>query len=377
MSKKHMNKKHKFIIIAATIVLAVLLTTIFLGAQKKNASTEKEIVKIGVAVPLTKDYAFLGESIKNALILAQEQLPENTKYKYELIFEDTQLDPVVAASAVQKLINVDKVDAIISFNSGVGNIISPLAEENHVVHMGIASDMNVAKGKYNFIHWTPPSEESKKFIEELERRNITRVAILSGNMQAEKVIADALAEEAKNTSIVIVSTQFFNPKETDFKTILLKAEEAKPEILLLLTGSDNLELMAKQIVELGIDTPITSIENFEFTDHPELFEGRWYIQTVDATSEFKSQYLARFSKNFDVGAPNAYDEFNLLVTAYESSTGPKPTHEDIVASLINIKNFTGAMGELAVSDEGIVLSKAIVKEVRNGKYIVLNETNRN
>ena len=243
--------------------------------------------------------------------------------------------------------------------------------------MGIASDMNVAKGKYNFIHWTPPSEESKKLIEELERRNISRVAILSGNVQAEKVISDAFTEEAKNTTIKIVSTQFFNSKETDFKTTLLKAKDANPDILLLLTGTDNLELMAKQIVELGIDTPITSIENFEFTNHPELFEGRWYIQTADATSEFKSQYLTRFSQNYNVGAPNAYDEFNLLVTAYESGNGSKPEPEDIVAKLINIKHFVGAMGELAVSDEGIILSKAIVKEVRNGKYVALNESNGN
>ena len=116
---------------------------LFLSESTSKVSAEQ--IKIGVVVPMTGNLAFLGEGIRDAMLLAKQDLG-STQYAYELIFEDDQLDPKMTASAVNKLIGVNKVDAIVSFGSGPGNVVGNIGEQNKVVHFGIASDPNVAKG---------------------------------------------------------------------------------------------------------------------------------------------------------------------------------------------------------------------------------------
>ena len=94
-------------------LLISVLTALSLVACDKvdNIPTNKQIIKIGVLYPLTGDGAFLGESAKIATKMFFEDY-NNTKYKYELVWEDSQANPATAVSAVRKLINYDHVDVI-------------------------------------------------------------------------------------------------------------------------------------------------------------------------------------------------------------------------------------------------------------------------
>jgi ABC-type branched-subunit amino acid transport system substrate-binding protein len=123
--------------------------------------------------------------------------------------------------------------------------------------------------------------------------------------------------------------------------------------------------------ELGIKTPVTAIESFEFTEQPELFEGMWYIQAADPTSDFVKNYNAKYSTNPTLGAPNAYDELNLIVYAFENAEkgDKKPNIENVIKKLNSIKDYSGALGNLNMGDEGIIISKAVVREVRGGKFV--------
>lgn len=358
------------------LFIILIFGIIFLINQEQNFTNEKPVVKIGVIVPLTKELGFLGESIQNALFLAKEKLPNTTKYDYQFIFEDDQFNSSLTPTAAQKLINIDNVDAIITFSSNTGNVVSPMTQTHGIVHLGIASDVIVANGEYNFIHWTQPEEESRAFVEELKKRNISKFAFIGLNNQGGKVIIDAIKEDIKQTNITLVSEEYHNLTETDFKTHILKAQENNPEIYLLITGSPKLEILTKQIKELGITTPLTSIEMFEFTNQPELFEGTWYIQAAEPTLSFQTDYNAKFGKLPEQGSANAYDWFNLLVKSYEELNRPlneKPTPLSIAKKISNTVNFPGALGPLNVDENGIVRSNAIVKQVKNGKFVILTD----
>jgi len=348
-------------------VIAVVVIGYFLSESTSKVSAEQ--IKIGVVAPMTGNLAFLGEGIRDAMLLAKQDLG-STQYAYELIFEDDQLDPKMTASAVNKLIGVNKVAAIVSFGSGPGNVVAPIAEQNKVVHFGIASDPNVAKGEFNFIHWTPPSEENKVFVEKLQSRGIKKLGVFESNQQgAAAAIAD-LKEKLKETDIEIVTNQVFNPGEKDFRSIISKAKNSGAEIYLLLAFSPELEVLAKQIKEAGINTPLTSIESFELSEQVDLFEGEWYVTAASPTGDFTSKFEVKTDKNPTLGAANAYDIFNLVVTAAEGfrgSTKPKPSQ--IANELTTIKDFNGVLGNLSVNEDGIVISKAVIRMIKDGKPV--------
>ena len=210
-----MNKRYSWIIAIA----AVFLIGGFLMMRNEQQPTEgaKPIVKIGVTLPLTGGVAMLGESNKNALLLAKQQL-KNTKYDYEFVFEDDAFSPKQAASTANKLINIDQVDALISFGSPAGNAVSPIAEKARITHINdFASDAHVADGEYNFVHCTPAYKDSERFIAELKKRNVHSLVFFAQQDNPGAIaIINSFENDVKKTDIQVLSTQKFNTGTNDF-----------------------------------------------------------------------------------------------------------------------------------------------------------------
>lgn len=363
-----MNKATKIILGVIILVIIVVLVAIFYKPTPKGA------IKIGVIAPLTGNLAFVGEGYRDAFLLAKEN-SKNTKYNYELIFEDDQMDPAKTATALQKLISIDKVNAVVSFASGPANVISPLAGQNKIIHFGIATDPSAANGEYNFMHWTPPSEEAKTFVAELQERGIKRLGIFVTNQQGVLATVAAIKERLKGTDIEIVTEQKFNMDERDFRSLIAKAKPGGAEIYLLETFPPQLELLTKQIKEAQISTPLTCIELVESSDEAmKLFEGYWYVNSADSTTEFNKKFEVKYNKTPPPAAANGYDIFNMLVAAHEEAGKyEKPTPEKVVEALNQIKDFDGALGKLSMGPDGIIFSQAVVRMIKNGKPISIND----
>jgi branched-chain amino acid transport system substrate-binding protein len=341
--------------------------------QATPASKEPAVVKIGATLPLTGDVAFLGETSRNAMELALKEI-QGTKYKYELVFEDDKLDPKLTSTTTTKLIEVDDVDAIISLSSGTGNVVTPLAEQNKVIHFGIASDSNVAKGNFNFIHWTPPDEEARLWVKKAQEAGYKKIALIVLQHPGAVAVVDAVKEHMKGTDMEFASEQIFNGGEKDFRTMLIKLKQSKPDAYMLMAFSPELDLIHKQLKELGVSAPLTTIEAFELSNDPSQFEGHWYVNAADPSGEFLSKYKAAYNKDPQMGAPNAYDILSLIVEGFERAgkdPSVKPSPEEVSAALMQIKDFDGALGSLTVGNEGIVWSPAAVRTIQNGKPVTI------
>ncbi|HDH10846.1 MAG TPA: ABC transporter substrate-binding protein [Nitrospirae bacterium] len=352
------------------ITVAVILSGyMFTGCEKSEMpAAKKETVKIGMVLPLTGGIAFIGVGMRNAAILAKEHLGD-TKYNYEILFEDDQYNPKLTASAANKFINVDKVDAIVSCEASPGQVVSALARKNEIIHFGLTAVSSVAEGDNNFVHWTPAKEQARVLVKELKKQGIKTMGIFrSVSLQDWTAYVDAVRELSKDAGIKIVTEHSFQDSQKDFRSMIAKAKQTNPDIYFLVVPTPAIELLVKQIREAGIKTPLTSIESFEVTETPELFEGYYYVSSSEPTSGFRSAYEAKFNESPPICSANSYDMINLIVTAIESIDSPaKPTTTEISRALKNIRNFPGALGPLSVGDDGIVISSAQLKTIKDGK----------
>ncbi|MDD4990020.1 MAG: ABC transporter substrate-binding protein [Candidatus Pacebacteria bacterium] len=371
-----MEKQKK--IFLAILILAVIAVGAWYGIWGKGKSSQvshRAVVKIGVILPLTGNTAFMGESCRKAMVMAQEQLG-NTKYDYQLIFEDDGMDKIKTASAFSKLANIDKVDAVVSWSSGSGNVVSPMAEQNKIIHFGIASDANVAKGDYNFTHLTPPESEAVKMVQELVKRQISKIALVGLNQEGVVATFNFLRSKMAGAGIEIVFDALLSGEQMDFKTEIQKIKNAKPQIVVLEFFSPQIEIFASQAKELGLDIPLTAIEAFEFSERPELFNGLWYVQVADPTNDFVKLYQEKYNDEPKLGAANGFDVFNLLMKGFEivgQNQKVKPVNEEVIKALEQIKDFPGAVGLISVLPEsGIVWSEAEVRMIKDGKPITVN-----
>lgn len=88
----------------------ILLTLAFVFAMA--GCGDSNVLKIGVSAPLTGDIAALGESTKNAALMAEEEINAaggitigDKAMKVKFIIEDDENKPESTATVFQKLIN--------------------------------------------------------------------------------------------------------------------------------------------------------------------------------------------------------------------------------------------------------------------------------
>lgn len=352
------------------IVLVVLILIAIFGSTGNDVSG-KEVVKIGVTLPLTGDVAFLGIPDKNALELAKEEFASDAKYDYQLVIEDDAYDPKRVASNMQKFVDVDDVDVVLTFGSTPANVVAPLAEENKIVFIATsASDLSVADGKYGFDFATTPQVEAEKMAKELNDRGYKKLAIAKINLEAFDSMLNSLRNEIAKYGIEIVSEEYFNPGTTDFNTAILKLQDANPDIIVVLTQSPTLELFAKQYNNLNVDIPLTAIESFGITEEKGLFEGSWYVDAGYPDEEFFTKYKEIYGEDPTTFSADIYSTFHLIVEAYESFD-EKPSSDEVIEKLMSIQDFDTPLGKVSANEKGVFESPATVKEIKDGEAVLI------
>ncbi len=355
-----MNKKNTI-----WVILAVILVILIMRGVSSNS--ESATIKIGAILPLTGANAQVGEGLRDALNFALQEYKGDSKF--ELIFEDCALDPKTAVTAATKLINIDKVQVMVDAYAPIGNAVSPLAEKAKIPHLSIAFDPNIAKGDYNFMHFTPPSSVSELFISELEKKGISSVAVLRINNQGIQSVFDEFKGQVASTSIRIVADEIFPPGERDLRSRITNMKQSKPQLYVLLSIPPELEIAMEQLKSLAINN-VSTMVYFELSPKRELFNDLWFVGTQLPAAGFVERYESFYKKPITFAVPNMYDIFNLI--AYAADHSNTKGSEGIKDELLKIKNFDGALGNLTVDSQGIVISGAQLKIIRSGKIEVLS-----
>jgi ABC-type branched-subunit amino acid transport system substrate-binding protein len=115
---------------AATAMIAALAAGYAAGAAAQEGP-----IKIGVVTPLSGTYSALGQQVKWGVELAAKEINAAGGImgrQVELLFEDEEANPAVAAPKAEKLFQVAKVDFLTgTVNSGSTLAIGQLAERNN------------------------------------------------------------------------------------------------------------------------------------------------------------------------------------------------------------------------------------------------------
>jgi len=118
-----MLKKSKMLALASVAFAAVLGTA--------NAA---EPIKIGVLTPLSGTYTVIGQQVKWGLELASKEINASGGVlgrQIELVYEDSEANPSVAAQKAEKLFQLEKVDFLTgTVSSGATLAVGQVAERN-------------------------------------------------------------------------------------------------------------------------------------------------------------------------------------------------------------------------------------------------------
>jgi len=357
------------------LILAIASVALILGCAKA-----KKEIKIGAILPLSGPNAKYGQNVKMAIDLGIKQTNAAGGIggkKVHVIYEDSQALPAQGVAAARKLIEIDKVPAIIGeMASSVTLAIAPLAEQNQVVLISPASSNPDITAAGDFIFRTCVSDTYEgSFIAKIVRDSLRlrTAAILRINNDYGQGIERVFEREFIDSSHRVVAGEIFEPEATDFRAQLTKIKAASPECLLLVGYKEMIRAL-RQYKELGLSTQIISTVMF---DDPEILEKAgdaaegtifttWRLdmnrqKALDFLEQFKTEYGSEPS----VFAPEAYDAFRLLVLAIEKGGY---SGEMIRNELYKTQNYPGVSGEISFDKNGDVVKPLVVETVTAGKF---------
>lgn len=326
-----MNKR---LVLPLVIVVIIILISVFGGSSTPSA---EHTYKIGVIAPLTGPGAIFGNSMVNAIKLAQEDT-QGTRGTYQIIIEDDGSNPGQAASAAQKLINSDKVQAILTMTSGTGNAVKPIATTHKVPHLCVCTDTTVANTEYNFTDLVSNEAEARLWLTEAAKRKIHTVAIIVQNHPGLLPLAAALNTYAPEYGITIVHEEKWDPTLRDFKTIVAKTKETHPDIVWVAGFPPGMDIVGQELFGAGVKN-LSSSAGFGVSATPSLYEGLWYEDTGITSIDFRNRFETQFPGiRFNVrSAPFGYDMYKMVVNGLESGT-------DLNQYLVQLTSFNGIAG---------------------------------
>ena len=346
-------------------------------------------LKIGVSAPLTGDISALGQSTKNAILLAQDEANEGggikvgeKTLKVRFIVEDDENKPESTATVFQKLINQDKVLAIIgSQSSKCSNAGAPIAETARIPQLTPwSTNPNVTKGR-SFVF-------RACFIDPFQGKVVAQFAI--GKLKAKsaavvydvasdynKGIAEVFRDEFTRMGGQVVGYETYNTKDTDFSAQLTKVKGANPDILFLPNYFNEVPLQIQQARKLGLTATVLGGDGW---DNPELVKlggsvmngtyfSNHYSPDLDSpiAKAFIAKYQARFKAVPDAAAALTYDSALLLFKAIAAAgkADPKAIRDALAAT----RGFQGVTGSISYAGGGDPVKGAVVIKIENGRFV--------
>lgn len=350
------------------------------AAKKSVTETPKDTspIKIGWMGPLTGDVATIGVATKQAAELAVKEINDAGGVdgrQLVLVAEDAGCDAKTASNAGNKLINVEKVTAIVGgFCSGETLAVAPVAEQTKTVMVSPASTAPSITTAGDYIFRVVPSDSYQgKFAANYvyNTLNKRKAAVLFAKADYTEALAGVFAEEFKKLGGEVVLTDSFLQTARDLKTQLSKIKDSGADVLYFSTYTEAGVAGLKQAQELGLNIQIVSADPM---DDPKFYgaqgaEGGIYTKPVSLTNEdFKTKFMAAYNaKEVSVYVPQTYDTVKLLAAAMAKSGS---NTEALKTELYNVKNYEGVSGKIGFDQNGDVTTADYeVYKVVDGKPV--------
>lgn len=322
----------------ATLAMCAMLCTAH-GAMAQ--------VKVGLMAPLTGGQAVVGQDQVDGFMLALEQSGGKLGGQPVQVFkEDDQLKPEIGSQAVRKLIEKDRVDAIVglSFSNVVMASLKSLTESGTVAILTNSGPSPIAgascAGNVFSVAWQNDgaAESMGKYMQD---KGIKRVYLMAPNYQAGKDMLTGFKRYFKGEVLDEVYTQV---GQSDYSSEIAQLQAAKPDAVFAFYPGGMGVNYIRQLSQAGLlaKLPNYSVFTVDGVTMPALRDaavGTTFGAMWDAALDnpenraFVKAFTAKYKRVPSEYAAAAYDAGRLLNVALGKLQGKAPDKRALAAAV--------------------------------------------
>lgn len=263
----------RLICVLLSLVLCFGLIFTLTGCDDEEST---DVIRIGSIHPLTGSMAYEGQALVNSQKIAIDRINEaggiNGK-KLELKVVDSLGTAGGAATAAQKLINMNVCALTGTYTSGSAQVVSRTAEKFSVpfVVTVAASETLLTNGyKYSFRIQPSTVTFSENFIEyipSIKTDDMKTVAIIYEDSNYGAGIAGYIEKNIEKTGLEIVGMIPYSASASTLSSEVTKLLSLSPDILIPVGYYSDQNLLAKEIIDRDVSFPmIMGVANGAFSD---------------------------------------------------------------------------------------------------------------
>ena len=356
---------------------------------KKEKKSEK--LKIGVLLPLTGKYSYIGQSFLDTM---QMVVYENKSIDSELIIKDTKANPSLAKKATKELVE-QNVDIILGpFFSSSLNASLKIAKYKNIPLISFSSDKK-QKEEGVYLMGFEPETQITNITDYTIKKNYKRFAALLPNSKYGKRVLNTYRKVLNKNKLLLNKVELYDPKTTDFETNIqnlvgldknpkLEKDEETGEnpledfdpgfdVLLLIETGNRLRQASATLTYYGVDFKKVKL----------IGTGEWYIDNIGSEpgllgawfvapnpnlwKDFKKKFYKLYNYEPIRLSSLAHDS---LTTVFSIIDKNEKIYELNYDDFQNSYGFTGIDGEFKFLSNGTVERQLSILEVKQNSFKV-------
>jgi len=253
--------------------------------------------------------------------------------KIQLYAEDDQTKPDAAVLAVKKLIEINKVEAVVGiWPSSVGLAAMPITNAAGLITMNTCGAPEMLTENKQGLAWMFQASNAvfgRAFAEVARQRGFKRPAVMAFNNSTfvgqANYFRDAWQEKGGQVSAFTI----YEPNQTTYRTELTKVLASKPDVISLSAYRPDATIILKEWFQTGQDCKFimpgwTANEDLVKALGKEATEGIISISNVaahehQAYKHFAAEFRKRTKREPDIFASQSYDMVITLALAIEAA----------------------------------------------------------
>lgn len=348
------------------------------GSGSTKASESEDTIKVGILHSLSGTMAISETSVKDAEILAIEEINAAGGVlgkQIEYVVEDGASDNATFTEKAGKLLQSDKVATVFGcWTSASRKAVVPVFESNNgllwypVQYEGMEASENV------FYMGAAPNQQIVPAIDYLAENYGKKIFLVGSDYVFPRTANSIIKAQAEAMGYEIVGEEYTPMGHTDYTTIINKIQSAQPDFVFNTLNGDSNVAFFKQFKDAGITaddimTCSVSIAEEEVSGiGASYLEGHlvsWnYYQTTDteANSKFVEAYKAKYGEDRVTDDPieAGYNAVYLWAAAVEKAG---TTDVDAVREAAKGLTFEAPEGTVTIDGD----NQHLYKPVRIGK----------
>ena len=379
-------------------IIVLLSLSVLALAWGPAAAMAQETYKVGAIFSITGPGSSLGIPERDTALMIEADVnakggvrgPDGKMHPLKLVIYDDASDETKAVLAAKKLIDEDRVTAIVGTTlSGTSLAILDTVQKAEMPLVSCAAAIKIVDpaAERKWVFKTPQSDSLivGVLVDYLKAKSLTRIGWLNVDYAFGQLGWVEFEKAAQKAGLTIAANEKFGQKDVDMTPQLTRVKAANPQAVVIWSIPPSASIATKNYADLGIAAPLFQSHGVGNKKYIELAgaaannvlfpAGKLLVAEQLADNDPQKATLLAYARDFEAkyGPRNtfgghAWDALQLVVHAMEKAGTDRAKVRAAIESTKNFVGITGVFDFSPADHNGLDRRAAVMIQIADGQW---------